>query len=88
MGSSQSEFMGPSGSTRLSAEAAHSMRAAWAALIASDHSHSIINRSRRSAWLKGLAVINTSLTVAFTVARPQLCLLWEKDRFTRQQHPT
>ena len=44
MGSSQSELMGPSGSTRLSAEAAHSMRAAWAALIASDHSHSIINK--------------------------------------------
>jgi len=43
MGSSQSELMGPSGSTRLSAEAAHSMRAAWAALIASDHSHSIVN---------------------------------------------
>ncbi len=42
MGSSQSEFMGPSGSTRLSAEAAYSMRAAWAALIASDHSHSMV----------------------------------------------
>lgn len=53
MGSSQSELMGPSGSTRLSAEAAHSMRAAWAALIASDHSHSIINRSPKPAWLKG-----------------------------------
>jgi len=43
MGSSQSEFMGPSGSTRLYAEAAYSMRAAWAALIASDHSHSIMS---------------------------------------------
>jgi len=54
MGSSQSELMGPSGSTRLSAEAAHSMRAAWAALIASDHSHSIINKPFLSFIFNGL----------------------------------
>ena len=70
MGSSQSEFMGPSGSTRLSAEAAYSMRAAWAALIASDHSHSIINKSPEPAWLLSLDTVDVDFTVAFTVTPP------------------
>ena len=70
MGSSQSELMGPSGSTRLSAEAAHSMRAAWAALIASDHSHSIINKSPEPAWLLSLDTVDVDFTVAFTVTPP------------------
>lgn len=81
MGSSQSELMGPSGSTRLSAEAAHSMRAAWAALIASDHSHSIINGSPEPAWLRGFALINNGFTVTFTVLQCTLCRARKIERF-------
>ncbi|WP_448177627.1 hypothetical protein [Stenotrophomonas maltophilia] len=33
-------------------------RAPLGALVLSTHSHSIINRSRKPAWLKGFAMIN------------------------------
>ena len=39
-----------------------------------NHSHSIINRSRKPAWLKGSVVIDLVITVAFTVKRTHLLL--------------
>jgi len=46
-----------------------------------DHSHSVINGSRKFAWLKGFSMIEMGLTVAFTVCIGHLFLAREMGRF-------